>query len=319
MKDKWMAIFRTGDYGAKGKYTESDLDKTVELFQNEDKEVPITIDHQESGPAYGWVTEVKRQGDILLAKAGKVIDSFSDVVNEGQYRKRSIEIDRDTKRLRAVTFLGAKKPEIKDLPILSFSEDEGYQKITFEEGNSTMTEEEMKQLQAENEKLKTENQKFSEGMKAKDQKISELEAEQAAMKTKSKKEKAESFCEGLIKEGKIMKSERDSILTTFSHLDDGTLATFEEGDKKVQRTQFENYMEVLKKRPQIVGFGEDVNDPIEPISDFSGGSSETVRFSEVEAEARKQGISITDRQGMAKAAKEVINKKMFGGSNGKDE
>ena len=61
-----MEIFRCGDYGPKGSYTEADLDAIASDYSPEVHEAPLTADDAQSGPALGWVAGVRRAGDRLV-------------------------------------------------------------------------------------------------------------------------------------------------------------------------------------------------------------------------------------------------------------
>jgi len=121
-----VAIFRVGDYGEKGRYSRADLQAMVDEHNASDHVAPVTIDHAESGPAYGeMVKPVRLEGDVLVADI-EVHPEFAEIVREGHYKNRSIEIwnDRDSENrptpgkhsIKAVTFLGAAPPHVKGLP-----------------------------------------------------------------------------------------------------------------------------------------------------------------------------------------------------------
>lgn len=125
-----MEIFRCGDYGPKGSYTEADLDAIASDYAPERHEAPLTVDHAQSGPALGWISGVRRTGDRLVAMVRGIPDSIRQALRSGALKKRSIELVRRlpaTGRpyLRAVTLLGAAVPEVKGLRDVCFSENEG--------------------------------------------------------------------------------------------------------------------------------------------------------------------------------------------------
>lgn len=109
-----VEVFRAGDYPGRGSFTESDLDSVVENYKNGDHEAPITIDHEQSGPAFGWVESLSRKDNILVAKLKPLAD-FAEQVKNGAFKKRSIELLRNPLRFRAVTFLGAGSPVVKGM------------------------------------------------------------------------------------------------------------------------------------------------------------------------------------------------------------
>ncbi|MBI1292286.1 hypothetical protein GC173_13775 [bacterium] len=128
-----IEVFRAGDYGPKGSYTEADLDTIADDYQANRHEAPVTLDHRQDGPAHGWVRSLRRVGDRLLATIGRISPALAALIGSGAYKKRSVELYRrfaETGRpyLKAVSFLGAAAPEVKGLADPAFAES-----VAFEE------------------------------------------------------------------------------------------------------------------------------------------------------------------------------------------
>lgn len=122
-----VEVFRTGDYGPKGCYTEADLDRLAQDYNPAVHEAPVTFDHQQSGPAHGWVKRVQRCGDRLVATLVRISDTLATALRTQGYKKRSVELYRRLAQtggpyLKAVSFLGAAAPEAKGLADPQFSE-----------------------------------------------------------------------------------------------------------------------------------------------------------------------------------------------------
>ena len=120
-----MEVFRSGDYGDKGAYTAATLDQIAGDYRPDLLEAPLTFDHAQAGPAYGWVTRLARQGDRLVAAIKGVPPAVRDLIRSGAYKRRSVELFRlmpQTGRpyLRAVSLLGAATPEVKGLRDICF-------------------------------------------------------------------------------------------------------------------------------------------------------------------------------------------------------
>ena len=49
-----LEVFRAGDYGAKGAWSEETLDRLVADYDSGLHEAPVTLDHAQRGPALGW-------------------------------------------------------------------------------------------------------------------------------------------------------------------------------------------------------------------------------------------------------------------------
>jgi len=122
----WFEIFRTGAHtdssGKTSDWTEKDLDEIVSLYDPAVHEAPIVLGHPEhDSPAYGWIEEIKRVGDRLLAKPKQLVDDFKNLIRKGSYKKVSIALYPDL-GLRHVGFLGGTTPAVKGLKQAIFGE-----------------------------------------------------------------------------------------------------------------------------------------------------------------------------------------------------
>jgi hypothetical protein len=110
-------------------YSEMDLDKMVENFGRGEREVPLVIGHNcwggDEKPALGWVSELMRSGDRLLARAKDLKEELKEAVNSRTYPKRSVEIydnlDGKGVTLSAVAFLGGSQPAVAGMADFQFS------------------------------------------------------------------------------------------------------------------------------------------------------------------------------------------------------
>lgn len=137
-----MEVFRSGDYGAKGRYTDADLQKIADDYQPQLLEAPLTFDHAQAGPAYGWVARLQREGDRLVAVLKGVPDAVRNLVRTGAYKRRSIELLRrmpETGRpyLRAISLLGAATPQVKGLREICFAAAEDTERVDLHHDAST--------------------------------------------------------------------------------------------------------------------------------------------------------------------------------------
>ena len=122
----WVQVFRTGThtdaFGRTSEWTTVELDLIADKYDPELLEAPYVIGHPYSNdqPAYGWVREVRRQGNYLEARAYDVDEDFEQDVRTGKYRKRSISLSRNLYLLH-VGWLGAANPAIPGLKDVKFS------------------------------------------------------------------------------------------------------------------------------------------------------------------------------------------------------
>ena len=122
-----LEVFRAGDYGAKGQWSEEMLDQMAEEYQAGRHEAPVTLDHAQTGPALGWVSGLKRAGDRLIARLRNLNGDLVELLRSGAFKKRSVEIyhalpETGKPYLKAVSFLGAGAPTVKGLRDAIFSD-----------------------------------------------------------------------------------------------------------------------------------------------------------------------------------------------------
>lgn len=125
----WVEVFRAGEY-PQGTYTAADVQAVADRYDPDHLEAPVTTDHRQTGPAFGWVEDVKAEGKKLLVKFKDLTEQMAEAINEGLFKNRSVELfedlDGEGPYLKAVSFLGAQTPQVKGLePIgeIQFSEE----------------------------------------------------------------------------------------------------------------------------------------------------------------------------------------------------
>jgi len=127
--DGWIELFRAGrqvdSAGREREWTAEELDQIV-ANHSAASAAPHVIGHPRTdAPAYGWIAELKREGDLLLGRSEQVMPEFAEAVSEGRYRRRSVAIGHDAERgfyLRHVGWLGAAPPAIKGLKDVEFND-----------------------------------------------------------------------------------------------------------------------------------------------------------------------------------------------------
>lgn len=113
-------------------FTEDDLDELVAVYEatKDSVALPLKLGHDDKQkmlqadgyPAAGWLTNIRRVGQKLLADLSKVPEKIADLIDVGAYRNRSVEIDciecNGTKypsALTAMALLGADIPAVQGL------------------------------------------------------------------------------------------------------------------------------------------------------------------------------------------------------------
>lgn len=220
-----VEILKTGTFNGV-KFTITDLDSIVDSFSKigQDMKPPLKLGHNETQkilasdglPAAGWITELKRKGDRLLAKIINIPEKIFNLIENGSLGRFSSEIfcnlyhrgQKFDRVLKAVALLGADTPAVSTMDDLieffgthsglSFSEDQ-YNKVIYcdsESGVKGMNEDEKQELI----KLKAENEKLLKLKSEND----ELKAKIAETEHNSLKERIELFVNSQIEKGMIV-------------------------------------------------------------------------------------------------------------------
>ena len=165
---KYFEVFKAGNY-PQGKFTQAEVQELAKNYDPSFCEAPITLDHEQKGPAYGWVDKLKEENGKLKATFKDLSDDLKEFVNKGKYKKISVEIYRELEGkkpyLKAVSFLGASSPQVKGMQAVEFKEGESDVYIfeaEVEEDNDT---EEIENLKSTIADLKGQVAKFKEDAK----------------------------------------------------------------------------------------------------------------------------------------------------------
>lgn len=274
----WLEIFRAGDYGPKGKYSAGDLEKVVANFNAADQ-VPIVVGHPETdAPAWGWLSEVKRQGEVLLGRVGELHKDFAAALAENKFRNRSVRIAQTASgpKLLHLGFLGAVLPQVEGLKTAAFGDDSQRLDYAFDlpeksqasdNGQTATKEEEMdkdeqiKQLQAD---LAAEKKARADEKTA---------AEEQARKT-LRSEFALFVDSELIAKGKLPKDGKEAVVEFMAGLPSGEAADFsitEEG-KTTTHNMVEWFKTFVKGLP-AADFTREL--PPGAVRDFAQGQGKT--------------------------------------------
>jgi hypothetical protein len=187
----WIPCAKMGSY-PQGDLTGELFDELVRNFDAARHEPPVLVGHSaawsDDEPAYGWVSAIKREGEVLFLKFKEFSKDLAEAIKAGRYKKRSIAFRRDAEEkafLFHLAWLGAVAPACKGLPNVykqEYKDSEESEKvfefsdIETEKNRSTpevktFTEQEVEALKtAEREKLQTE---FSEKTKEVETKTAE--------------------------------------------------------------------------------------------------------------------------------------------------
>ncbi|MBP1844765.1 hypothetical protein J2046_003032 [Rhizobium petrolearium] len=144
---KPFEIFRTGTHttakGATLSFSEADVAAIASAYDPTLHEAPVVVGHPKQNlPAYGWVKSLSVKDGHLIAEADQVEPTFSELVREGRFKKRSAALYGPNDKgnptpgqyyLRHVGFLGAEPPAVKGLKPVEFSDGDELVEIEFSE------------------------------------------------------------------------------------------------------------------------------------------------------------------------------------------
>ena len=133
-----IEIFRIGKHTATNSQTlpfdETMLAAAVKGYDPTLHEAPVVVGHpKDNHPAFGWIDHLELKDGVVLAHPKQVDAEFSDLVEQGKYKKRSASWylpdspnnpKPGTLYLRHVGFLGAMPPALKGLKDVQFAEEE---------------------------------------------------------------------------------------------------------------------------------------------------------------------------------------------------
>ena len=80
---KFYEVFKAGTY-PQGKFSKKEIEQIAKNYDPKFCEAPITLDHHQSGPAYGWVDTVKAENDKLKVSFKDIPEEFEKAVNSGK-------------------------------------------------------------------------------------------------------------------------------------------------------------------------------------------------------------------------------------------
>jgi len=298
MEEKWIEVFKTGTHtdssGNTKKWTTKDLDRIVSNYAARKTDSPAVIGHPKSNsPAYGWVMELKRDGDLLLAKVKPTVKEFVEWVRKKLYKHVSISLRPDLS-LRHVGFLGAAAPAVKGLKEAEFAEEEFVEievpatdmsetQTKEDQTMSTPSEKEFTELKKNNEELtkakekmekefeelKEKNKKLESDFQASEEERAEARKNLKKLRMNIRKNEFEQFLNQEVAWGAIGEDQKNTALKILEFLDGEQFA--EEGEDESEEVKL--FKEFLKKLPAKTVPGEvatrtDAAEPTEKSKEF---------------------------------------------------
>jgi hypothetical protein len=258
---KWTKIARTGTFtamsGTQVTITPEKLDELVQSYSLETYKPPLVKGHPKTeDPAYGHVSELKIENDILFAQFACVPDKVKKEVYEGRYLSKSISVfpPKEGKpwKLKHVGLLGATPPAIDGLGGIYFSEGEDgelcFATLTIEDDQMDEKDKKIAELELQ---LKTE-QDAKTAAEAAREKEAQARTEAEGKLAQSAEEQAtaarEAKVEKLIADGKVLPAEKEQVAEFAKALEGSEEIAFSAGEgKKLLKEHFWSWLEGRKE------------------------------------------------------------------------
>lgn len=316
---KFFEVFKAGTY-PQGTFTQEEVDALAQNYDPQFCEAPVTLDHEQKGPAYGWVSELKAENGKLKASFKDLSSELKEFVKSGKYKKISVEIYRnlDGKQpyLKAVSFLGASIPQVKGMSPVEFKEGEADTFIFETAGETGINPQEngkttiIKSDSADNEdtfkklaEAKETISKMQEQIAQMNVSIAKLEnnasayqeaqAELLKLRNEITQNKFEQFLNQKVNDGHLTPSQKDLSLKILMSLEN--VKQFSEQDSQVDA-----FKDLLNSLPKQIEFQEivrkdKVSDAEEDAEKFANADEESLEiFKEAKALAQREGIPFKD-------------------------
>jgi len=321
---KFFEIFKAGTY-PQGKFTKEQIEEIAKNYDPSFCEAPITLDHEQSGPAFGWVESVKADKGVLKATFKDVTEDLKTFVNDGKYRKISVEIYRELEGkkpyLKAVSFLGASIPQVKGMEAVQFKEGESdifTFEVAVEEDKSDKKDDEkeiqdlknqvndleekintFKEKETSNETIKglrTKVETLTKELDSFKEKASDkdgIQKELDYLKNKIRDNEFDNFVEKHLEKGILIPANKDVVLKIFKELDN--VKKFDSASNAVE--DFKTFVASLPKQIEFkeVATKKKATTPNADHDEFADASEESLEiFNEATALAQKEGIDFKD-------------------------
>ncbi len=317
---KFFEVFKAGKY-PQGVFSSQDVEALAGNYDPKFCEAPITLDHEQKGPAFGWVSGLKSDNGKLKASFRDVADELKDYVQAGKYKKISVEIYRELEGkkpyLKAVSFLGAAIPQVKGMNPVEFKEGESEVYVFEMEAEEPEIKEnqELVKLQEQVSELESQIKLFSgkketteivTGLQEKVQEMSaqiskmqddsiarqKAEQELSRLRLQMRRSEFEQFLNEQIAYGNLTPNQRDLSLKILTMLD--SVPQFKEDENPI-----EEFKEFIKSLPKQVEFGEfatkDKQKSEADFVDFAGADEDSLEiYKEAKVLSEKEQIPFKD-------------------------
>lgn len=144
MEGAWIEAFKIGTWtdsaGNRSAWTPERIDAQLAKYNTANHMAPLRVDHIEpaqrtnKGPAFGWISAAKREGERVMVKLSQVQPQFEQWVRSGLIKARSIAWDPE-RGIHHLAFLGYNCPAVPGMENI-YEDGDGLVTIQFKEGGT---------------------------------------------------------------------------------------------------------------------------------------------------------------------------------------
>lgn len=314
---KYFEVFKAGNY-PQGAFSKEEVQELANNYDPSFCEAPITLDHEQKGPAYGWVDRLKEENGVLKASFKNLSDDLKDFVSKGKYKKISVEIYRELEGkkpyLKAVSFLGASIPQVKGMKAVEFKEGESETYIFEAQVEDTASDEDIESLKTQvadlekqvaeykeqskkNETIKSlksqvadltvQLAKFKDEAAGKDELARELKEMKDSLRDKDFNE----FIDKQIDAGILTPANKDAVFSILQDLDN--VKKFDESSNSIE--QFKSFISALPKQVEFDEVAKKQTKKTDAEVKYADADEESLEiYKQATAIAEKEKISFKD-------------------------
>ncbi|WP_020403748.1 hypothetical protein [Gracilimonas tropica] len=255
MDEKFYEIFRAGSYPQRN-VSEEDIQAIANNYDPDLCEAPISIFHYGDGYAYGWIKELKAEGDRLMASFKDVTDELKEYVAKKMLKRHSIELYEDLEGkglyLKGLAMLGKDTPAVKGMEPISFKEESAVE-YSFEEDPSFANDFAVAHFKAKADAAEQEKSRLETELTQEKTKTQTYADKTKQMEFETRKSSFESFLDTKVEAGKLEPKFREKAVALFKHLD-----KVDQEDEKANA--LETFKEMLTGLKDQLKFGEEFTD-----------------------------------------------------------
>ncbi|WDF73490.1 hypothetical protein [Novosphingobium sp. KACC 22771] len=252
----------TSNEGVKVSFGAKELAAAASAYDPASDPAPLVVGHPKiDAPAYGWVSGLAMDGDVLVATPDKIEPSFAELVRKGSYPKVSAQFYTPDHPgnpkpgnwyLKHIGFLGAHAPGIKGLGTVQFAAGDDEGALTFDfptDGDNDVT--------------KITEASFAERSAALDARDAELKAREAEIAAREKEDAKRaadarhtehvSFAEGLVSSAKLAPAAKGLVVGLLDHFEATAVVSFGEAGDMAPADAFRKLLDTAKP---LIDFGE---------------------------------------------------------------